>query len=194
MWLATKNWKNDKINNILLSIWKKYSRFSSYFHKLKRLFFLRTNWDLDLQTHAVRIYLYASSDYNAQKWSFPLRISSVCIKGLKTKLRWSKLKNLQTLKTKLRWSRSIFSASIFKFSKPKPISDQKFLFYMPKNAIKLSIFKCFKAIWKGKLWPEMGLQLFHDGGPHHIETNPLICSANQWTGFCMIGTSTIKVK
>ena len=24
---------------------------------------------------------------------------------------------------------------------------------------------------------------FHDGGPYHIETNPLICGANQQTGF-----------
>ena len=25
-----------------------------------------------------------------------------------------------------------------------------------------------------------------------IETNPLICNANQWTGFFMIGTSVMK--
>ena len=25
-----------------------------------------------------------------------------------------------------------------------------------------------------------------------LETRPLICSANQWTGFCMIGTSVMK--
>ena len=29
-------------------------------------------------------------------------------------------------------------------------------------------------------WP------FHDGGPCHIETSLLICSANQWAGFYMI--------
>ena len=34
--------------------------------------------------------------------------------------------------------------------------------------------------------------LFHDGGSCPIETSPLICSANQWTGFCMIGTSVMK--
>ena len=32
----------------------------------------------------------------------------------------------------------------------------------------------------------------HDGGPYHIETSPLICSANQWTGFCMLGTSVMN--
>ena len=31
-----------------------------------------------------------------------------------------------------------------------------------------------------------------DGGPYHVETSPLICSANQWTGFYMIGTFFIK--
>ena len=27
---------------------------------------------------------------------------------------------------------------------------------------------------------------FHDEGPYHIESGPLICNANQWTGFYMI--------
>ena len=35
-------------------------------------------------------------------------------------------------------------------------------------------------------------ELFHDGGPYHIETSPLICFANQWTGFYMIWTSIMK--
>ena len=34
--------------------------------------------------------------------------------------------------------------------------------------------------------------LFHDGGPYHIETSPLICIANEWTGFYMIGTTIMK--
>ena len=34
--------------------------------------------------------------------------------------------------------------------------------------------------------------LFHDGVSYHIETSPLICSANWWTGFCMIETSVLK--
>ena len=36
------------------------------------------------------------------------------------------------------------------------------------------------------------IKLFHDGGPCHVETCLLICSANQWTGFYMIGTSITK--
>ena len=31
------------------------------------------------------------------------------------------------------------------------------------------------------------LEHFHDGVPYHIETSPLLCSANQWTGFYMVG-------
>ena len=35
-------------------------------------------------------------------------------------------------------------------------------------------------------------ELFHDRGPYHIETSALICSANHWTSFYMIGTSVMK--
>ena len=30
------------------------------------------------------------------------------------------------------------------------------------------------------------------GGLYHIETSPLICSANQWTGFYITDTSVMK--
>ena len=33
---------------------------------------------------------------------------------------------------------------------------------------------------------------FHDGGRYHIETSPLICRANPWTGFYMITVSVMK--
>ena len=33
---------------------------------------------------------------------------------------------------------------------------------------------------------------FHDGGSYHIETSPLICRANHWTGFYMITASVMK--
>ena len=42
-----------------------------------------------------------------------------------------------------------------------------------------------KADYKRKL-------TFHDGGRYHIETSPLICGANQWTGFYMITASVMK--
>ena len=35
-------------------------------------------------------------------------------------------------------------------------------------------------------------QLFHDGDCYPIETSPLICRANQWTGFNKITTSVMK--
>ena len=34
--------------------------------------------------------------------------------------------------------------------------------------------------------------ILSDGGSYHIETSPLVCSANQWTSFYMIGTSVMK--
>ena len=46
--------------------------------------------------------------------------------------------------------------------------------------------KCLKSATRA-----LGL-LFHDGDPYHIETSPLICSANQWTCFYMIETYFMK--
>ena len=34
--------------------------------------------------------------------------------------------------------------------------------------------------------------LSFDGGPYCVETSPLICIANQWTCFYMIGTTVMK--
>ena len=33
---------------------------------------------------------------------------------------------------------------------------------------------------------------FHDAGPYHIETSPLIWRVNQWTGFYIVGASVMK--
>ena len=35
-------------------------------------------------------------------------------------------------------------------------------------------------------------EFFHDGGRCHIETSPLICSANEWIGFYKITASVMK--
>ena len=43
-----------------------------------------------------------------------------------------------------------------------------------------------KSNWRNEL------SLFQDGGRYHIEISPLICSANQWTGFYMITASFMK--
>ena len=42
-----------------------------------------------------------------------------------------------------------------------------------------------------KIQVTVGLTL-HDGGHYLIETSPLICFANQWTGFYMITASVMK--
>ena len=36
------------------------------------------------------------------------------------------------------------------------------------------------------------LQLVHDRCTYHMETSLLICRANQWAGFYMVGTSIMK--
>ena len=35
-------------------------------------------------------------------------------------------------------------------------------------------------------------EIFHNGGPHHIETSPLICRESQWSSFYMIRISVTK--
>ena len=45
-------------------------------------------------------------------------------------------------------------------------------------------------LWTFKRFLIDKIKLFHDRGPYHIETSPLICRA--WTGFYMVGTSVIK--
>ena len=51
------------------------------------------------------------------------------------------------------------------------------------------------ATWRsGKKWYWF-LFIFifiYDGSSYHIETSPLICIANQWTGFYTIGTSVMN--
>ena len=39
---------------------------------------------------------------------------------------------------------------------------------------------------------ERNLHQLHDGGRYDIETSPLICRANQWTGFYMITAFVMK--
>ena len=34
--------------------------------------------------------------------------------------------------------------------------------------------------------------LFHEGGRNHMEPSPLICRADQWTGFYLITASGMK--
>ena len=48
----------------------------------------------------------------------------------------------------------------------------------------------FAQIWSNK--SKLLVQPFHDGDRYLIKTSPLICGANQWTGFYMITASVMK--
>ena len=64
----------------------------------------------------------------------------------------------------------------------------------------MGVAECWKAMKSMGALTQNGLkqiqlkiyQLFHDGGPYHIETSPLIFSANQWTDFYIIANSVMK--
>ena len=66
-----------------------------------------------------------------------------------------------------------------------------------KITLKLFITKILLLVMN--LWKSLSLEIsdldqirFHDGGRYHIETSPLICGVNQWTGFYMISASVMK--
>ena len=71
---------------------------------------------------------------------------------------------------------------------------------IPQNFLMMgNNIRCFrKRILKGgcsEECPERKDQkpyLFYGRGIYHIETSLLICFANQWTAFYMIGTSVVK--
>ena len=71
------------------------------------------------------------------------------------------------------------------------LQDVRFLFRCEKYFAyfsKLLPVKRLKVILRKRK-----LQLLtHDVGRYHIETSPLICSANQWTDFSMITASVLK--
>ena len=65
-------------------------------------------------------------------------------------------------------------------------------FTYPPKSIKNLKFSVLKGYNKRKIGLRKIGQLFHNGGPYHIETSPLICCANKWTGLYMIGTTVMK--
>ena len=67
------------------------------------------------------------------------------------------------------------------------LKSKRFNFFSNDNVfVTLNNFTCYFYIW------ESFLQLFYAGDRYHIETSPLTCSANQWTGFYMIAASVMK--
>ena len=70
-----------------------------------------------------------------------------------------------------------------------------YIVYMVLNRTKHHIFQISLAMIlyfqiQIRSSPQKNAQLFH--GRYHIDTSPLICSANQWTGFYMITASIMK--
>ena len=67
------------------------------------------------------------------------------------------------------------------------------LFLLHLIGLRWCLFYKFKEEILSHIWYKLFLiQLFYDGGPYHKETSPLICKANQWTGFSLIGSSIMK--
>ena len=62
------------------------------------------------------------------------------------------------------------------------------------NSISIFVSRCASGyFWfiETYVW-NLFMKLCHDGGPCHVETSPLICRENQWTGFYKIGISVMK--
>ena len=104
-----------------------------------------------------------------------------------TTLNWTTLDNVETM---LSFSKSIFTTLgnvettlwIWPFEKKnKPRFKNKIIFLNFKEYAGLNVFLHF--------FPILTL---HDGGRYHIEASPLICGANQWTGFYVITASVMK--
>ena len=102
-------------------------------------------------------------------------------------LNWTTLDNVETT---LSFSTSIFTMlgnvettlQIWPFEKKyKPPFKNKMIFLNFKEYVGLNIFL--------HLFPILTV---HDGGCYHIEASPLICGANQWTGFYIIAASVMK--
>ena len=71
------------------------------------------------------------------------------------------------------------------------IKAMKFLVLKMLRVMLLGILACiFRGLFRNL--SNIYDWLFHDKGSYHIETNPLICFANQWIGFYMIGTFVLK--
>ena len=104
------------------------------------------------------------------------------------------------------WKTSFLSRSYFLICFHASVFQSKYHYFQNTTFFSQNpLFFCFAlmqlSFWQSQkmqgrytvTWLNMSNELFHDGGPYHIETSPLIYTANQWTGFYMIGLSAIKV-
>ena len=53
-----------------------------------------------------------------------------------------------------------------------------------KDWMRFNLFIAERVNQNSRIW---WILLFNDARPYYIETNPLTCRADQWTGFYMIG-------
>ena len=67
-----------------------------------------------------------------------------------------------------------------------------FHFYTPWNRQKTENFPTASGGINMEHLREVVFKFCYDGGHYHIETNPLICYANRWSGFYMIETTIMK--
>ena len=95
-------------------------------------------------------------------------------------------------------SSSVNLLHVFRTLFPKNTSGRLPITHTWQSPKHTSGLKKIHSFWKNykistsALGLSLALLTLCDGGPHHIETSPLICFANRWSGFYMIGTSVIK--
>ena len=132
-------------------------------------------------------------------WNTILILSRVCTISTFNSTSWSKVVQDFTSPLWRNWNTTRFDVSGYVFIlNTNKIFTRKILFtakYLPQLAhisekrltsLNTDLFRLV-AISRKTL-----LKIFHDGGHYHIEASPLICSANQWTGFYMITASVMK--
>ena len=76
--------------------------------------------------------------------------------------------------------------------KNKEMEPRKLLVQIMRNLHSTYFLSGSSKIFVFAYITSIAFKLFHDGDRYHIETTPLICSANPWTGFYMITASVMK--
>ena len=82
------------------------------------------------------------------------------------------------------FSKSLYIGILFLLS----FSSMNLVYSETKKCQRKHIYS-FTHFWRSQIFI---LKLFHERGPHHIETSLLICTASQWIGFYMILISVMK--
>ena len=89
---------------------------------------------------------------------------------------------------------SVFSYIRTEYRKKRTINNSVFGHFSSSILSKwLDTWQSPKNTFESISLSRLEYSFFHGGVSYHIETNPLISKANQWTGFFMIRTSVMKV-